>query len=47
MSRKEQLALVAAVVLAQHEGLPAKDAVLIADFLLQQTEQAVECHIPN
>ena len=47
MTRKQQLALVAAVVMAQREGLPAKDAVSIADYLLQNTELAVECHKPN
>lgn len=48
MSRKEKLALIAAVVMAQHNGkLPAKDAVSIADYLLQETELAVEAHLPN
>jgi len=47
MSHKEKLALVAAVVMAQRQGLPAKEAVSIADYLLQETELAAECHIPN
>jgi hypothetical protein len=47
MTRKQQLALIAAVVMAEHDGLPARDAVQIADHLLQHTELAVECHIPN
>jgi mono/diheme cytochrome c family protein len=48
MSRKQQLALVGAVVMAQHNGkMQAKDAVQIADYLLTETELAVECYIPN
>lgn len=48
MDRKEKLALIAAVVMAQHDSkLPAKDSVLIAEYLLQECELAVECHIPN
>lgn len=48
MSRKEKLALIAAVVMAQHNAkLPAKDAVQIADYLLAETELAVEVHMPN
>jgi hypothetical protein len=48
MDRKEKLALIAAVVMAQHNAkLPAKDAVQIADYLLDETEAAAEAHIPN
>jgi hypothetical protein len=48
MNRKEKLALIAAVVMAQHNGkIPAKDAVSVADYLLQEAEAAVEVHIPH
>jgi hypothetical protein len=49
MTRKEKLALIAAVYMAgkNGQGRSAKDAVSIADYLLTETELAVECHIPN
>lgn len=48
MDRKEKLALIAAVVMAQHNGqLKAKSAVAVAEYLLAEAELGVEEHIPN
>lgn len=48
MDRKEKLALIAAVVMAMRNGqVSAKDAVAVADYLLEETEAAVEEHMPN
>jgi len=46
MDRKEKLALIAAVVMAQYNGkVSPRDALAVADHLLEETEAAVECHI--
>ena len=48
MDRKEKLALIAAVVMAMRNGkIPAKEAVAVADYLLDDAEAAVEAQIPN